>query len=333
MLTAETWPIASAMLSLGNADPAGPDDPAPSGRWVADLSEVRAAGFDLVDLTDSWVHVGDLGDGQLAALGECVGEAGVSVASVSAIRRSVIDEARGDEHLAYAHRSIDAAAALGARVISFGLHRALTHEQSAQLWFWTVPGHRDDPTDAAAWTRAVERFRELGRHARDVGVLLSLELYEDTFLGTGASAVRLVEDIGMDVVGLNPDIGNLVRLPRPVEHWRDLLEATLPYANFWHVKNYARYEDAAAGIHQAVPTYMESGVIDYRAAMRIALANGFQGVICTEHYGGDGLSMSAANREYLRRRILPRGPVELGVSRVRQSAAGDPHRTNEEAQA
>ena len=203
-------------------------------------------------------------------------------------------------------------------MVSIGLHRALTAEQRAQLWFWTVDGHRDPVGDDSVWALAVERIRELGRHAEEVGVLLSLELYEHTFLGTAASAVQLVEDIGMDVVGLNPDIGNLIRLHEPVEDWRAIAEATLPYANFWHVKNYARDEDVAAGLFTTVPTSLELGVMNYREAVKIALRGGFQGVICVEHYGGDGLSVSASNRDYLRDRALPRREYALGRSRVRQ---------------
>jgi hypothetical protein len=117
---------------------------------------------------------------------------------------------------------------------------------------------------------------------------------------------------------LNPDIGNLIRLHEPVESWRELVEATMPYANFWHVKNYTRDEDPRTGVVSTLPSYMESGLIDYRFAMTTAIAAGFQGVICTEHYGGDGLSMSAANRDYLRNRVLPRSDYELAESRVKQ---------------
>ena len=46
---------------------------------------------------------------------------------------------------------------------------------------------------------------------------------------------------------------------------------------------------------------MESGYIDYRSAIGIALAAGYQGPFGVENYGGDGLSVSATNREYLRR--------------------------------
>ncbi|WP_243728390.1 sugar phosphate isomerase/epimerase family protein [Microbacterium sp. BK668] len=319
-LTASDWPIAAAMLPLGDAHPSAPDS-SPTERWLSDLQEVEDAGFTEVDLTDSWVRYGDLAPGDASDLGEALASTGLTPVSLSAIRRSVIDERRGDEHLAYAHRTIDFAASLGIPVVSVGLHRELTADQRAQLWFWTVEGHRDPLGDGEAWSLAVTRLRELGRHAQDVGLLLSLELYEHTLLGSSDSAVRLVQDIGLDAVGLNPDIGNLIRLHEPVEHWRDIAESTMPYANFWHVKNYTRDEDAAAGFVSTMPTSLELGVIDYRETVKIALRAGFQGVICVEHYGGDGLSVSATNRDYLRSRVLPRRGYTRGRSLVRQSHA------------
>jgi sugar phosphate isomerase/epimerase len=315
MLTAETWPIAAAMLPFRAANPDDALDAAE--RWSEDLAQVRDAGFEHIDLTDSWMRYGDLAPERVTELRDAIAGAGLAAVSMSAIRRSVIDEQHGDEHLAYAHRCIDAAAALGVGVVSVGLHRALTLEQTQRLWFWTARGHEDPFGDDDAWALAVRRFRELGDHAAELGMLLSLELYERTFLGSAASAVRLVEEIGSEHVGLNPDIGNLIRLHEPVEDWRELVDATLPWANFWHVKNYARDENPATGLYSAVPTYLESGLIDYRSAVRTALDHGFQGVICTEHYGGDGLSMSAANRDYLRR-ILPKVERPIGSSRVRQ---------------
>ncbi|MGC5223568.1 sugar phosphate isomerase/epimerase family protein [Micromonospora sp. DT81.3] len=315
-LTKDDWPIAASLLSLGP----GRLDGASSDReeWLRSLTTVRDAEFDLVDLTDSWLPYGDLRTGQRKDLREALSEADLGAVSLSAIRRSVIDEVSGDENLAYSHRTLDFAAELGVGVVSVGLHRPLTEEQRSQLWFWTAQGHRDVIDDEDVWRLAVDRFRELGRHAEEVGVLLSLELYEHTLLGSARSAVRLVESIGLDVVGLNPDVGNLIRLHEPVEDWRTVMSATLPYANFWHVKNYTRDENATNGTVTTAPSYLESGIIDYRESVALAVASGFQGVICTEHYGGDGLSMSAANRDYLRRRVLPRRPGPVGTSRVRQ---------------
>jgi sugar phosphate isomerase/epimerase len=320
--TAENWPIAAAMLPYGNvlSDGTSVQD-ADVSEWVRVLSEVADAGFTDVDLTDCWLRVGDLEVERLDELKTAAAEAGVGFPAISVIRRSVIDVAYGDRNLDYSHRTIDAAAALGVGMVSFGLHQALTSEQSRQLWFWTVEGYRDPAGDVEMWSRAVTRLRDLGRHAEGAGLLVSLELYEDTYLGTGDSAVRLVEEIGLHNVGLNPDIGNLVRLHRPVEDWREILAKVLPYTNYWHVKNYHRDEDVARGSYVAFPASLEAGVINYREAFRMAIANGYQGVICTEHYGGDGLSVCATNREYLRRRVLPKvREYDLGSSRVTQQS-------------
>lgn len=311
--TADNWPITAALLQfpeMQDADPA---------TWVDVFREVADAGFSNADITDSWVRPGDLTDARLDDLKAAAGEAGIGAPVISAIRRSVIDAKDGDGNLAYSHRTIDAAAHLGVEVVSFGLHQALTPEQKAQLWFWTVEGHHDPEDDAETWGLAVTRLRELGKHAAEVGVLLSLELYEDTYLGSGDSASRLVQDIGLQNVGINPDVGNLIRLHRPIEDWREVMHKVLPYTNYWHVKNYSRDEDLARGYYVAVPAPLETGLISYREAIREAISFGFQGIICTEHYGGDGLSVSATNQAFLRERILPkRDGYALGKSIVAQ---------------
>jgi len=318
--TAADWPIAAALLQFPGTDPDGTSvQDAPAERWREVFQEVADAGFLDADLTDSWVRPGDLSAPRLGELKAAADAVGIRLPAISAIRRSIIDAAAWEDNLAYSHRTVDAAAELGCQVVSVGLHQSLTPAQQDQLWFWTLEGHRDLVGDQEVWSAAVSRLRELGRHAGEVGVLLSLEMYEDTYLGTAESSVRLVEDIGLPTVGLNPDLGNLVRLHRPIEDWRDLVHATLPYANYWHVKNYYRDEDTAAGSYVALPAPMESGLISYREAFRVALSVGFQGVICTEHYGGDGLSVSAANRDSLRRQVLPkRAGYLLGKSLVDQ---------------
>ena len=318
--TADNWPITAALLPFPGVRPDGSAvQEAPAEEWQLVFEEVRDAGFVNADLTDSWVRPGDLSPARLNELKAAAHNAGIGLPAISAIRRSVIEEGAWQENLAYTHRTLDAAAQLGCEVVSIGLHQALTAAQRKQLWFWTVEGHQDTMGDKDVWNNAVTRIRDIGRHAAELGLLVSLEMYEDTLLGTADSSVQLVQDIGLANVGLNPDIGNLIRLHRPIEDWREAVHKTLPYANYWHVKNYIRDEDQARNQFVAMPAPMESGLINYREAFQFALSVGFQGVICTEHYGGDGLSVTAANQEYLRRRILPkRDGYSLGTSLVAQ---------------
>lgn len=120
-----------------------------------------------------------------------------------------------------------------------------------------------------------------------------------------ASFISVMLDFALASVGINADLGNLIGLHRPVEHWQEMMGKVGPFAKYWHVKNYTRTEDPASGVIVTHPAPLESDIINYRAAIRMALAHGFSSPFLCEHYGGDGLSVSAANRDYLRR-ILPR---------------------------
>jgi sugar phosphate isomerase/epimerase len=300
--TPDDWIIAAAMINFSSTTRDGGSlQDSSMMEWADAIGQVARAGFSHVDPTDSWLRLADLKPSRRAEFASVVRAAGLDMVSMSTARRSVIDPVDGDENLAYSHRVLDVAAELGMSVVSFGLFRSLTAKQQAALWFWTTPGPVDDPAD---WDLAVTRFRELGDHAAELGLSIGLEMYEDTFLGTSDSAVRMVTDVDRANVGLNPDLGNLVRLHRPIEHWRAMAEKVLPYATYWHVKSYLRIEDATSGAIMTAPSPMESGVIDYRWAVRYAIEHGFRGAFCVEHYGGDGLSVSATNRDYLRR-ILP----------------------------
>ncbi len=301
--TAETWPIGAALLQFPGDRPDGTSltDADPS-QWRPTLREVALAGFRHVDLTNSWVRIGDLTPDRRRALVDVAGELGLAFSNVSITRRSVLDPdpeaaARNVDH---ALRTVDAAAEAGVTSVCLGLHQDLTPAQVEAHWFWLAPG-AEDPDDPAVWAQAVERFTRIGEHAAGAGVQISLEMYEGTYLGTSESSVRLVQDIGLDNVGLCPDIGNIVRLHRPVEDWRTMLERMLPYTNYWQVKNYLRDHDPATGAYFSAPAPLETGFIDYRAAIGMAVDAGFAGPFCVEHYGGDGLSVTATNREYVRR--------------------------------
>ena len=129
---------------------------------------------------------------------------------------------------------------------------------------------------------------------------VTLELHENTLIGSVEGAVRIVEGVGASNLGINPDIGNLIRVPQPLAFgWLDILQGALPYMNYWHAKNYIRLEHPAMGIALSYPTELETGVVDYREAVRIAVAHGYTGPICIEHYEGDALGAIARGRRYL----------------------------------
>ena len=272
---------------------------APAETWAEMFRKTAALGFTSIEITDSHIRPADLEPSRRRELIDIAKQHGVTPVAVHVQRQSVIEPGRAEENLAYAHRAIDAAAEQGMSVFSTGLHQPFTEAQKRALWFWLAESPKDPVDDPDTWALAVTRLRELGAHAAEVGLQMSLEMYEDTYLGTADSAVRLVEEIGLDNVGLNPDIANIVRLHRPIEDWREMHEKMLPYANYWHLKNYTRDESIDGSWISTTPTTLELGVINYRDMVALALELGYSGPFLMEHYGGDSLGVCATNRRYL----------------------------------
>jgi sugar phosphate isomerase/epimerase len=310
--SAETWPIAAAMLPLGGLDShGGPIHDADPEEWAKHLRLVRRQGFTEVDPTDTWVRIGDLEPARLAEFKGVLSDVGLTIPAISTSRRSVMDPQHGEEYLAYSHRLLDKAAELEVPLVSFGFFQELTPEQKQALWFWLVDGWHDDES-AAARGRAASLIRELAEHAQSNGQQISLEMYEDTYVGTADGAVAFLAEVDHDAVGLNPDLGNLVRLHREVEPWESMFEKVRPHANFWHIKNYTRDFDPATGAYSTAPVPLKYGYINYRKIIRRALELGYTGPFCCEHYGSDSLGVIAENVQYIRQ-VLSSALAETSV--------------------
>ena len=298
--TAENWPIAAAMLPFGSVDShGGPIHDAEPEEWAKHLNLVARSGFTEVDPTDTWVRVGDLTPERLNEFQSVLKDAGLTIPAISTSRRSVVDPEHGEEYLEYSHRLLDVAASLGVPLVSFGFFQALKPAQQKALWFWLADGWHDDESPEAR-SRAASLIRELAEHAQSNGQQITLEMYEDTYVGTADGAIRFLEEVAHEACGLNPDIGNFVRLHRPLEPVQDMLDKLLPYANYWHVKNYLRDEDPETGQVMTFPVPMEFGLINYRAAITQAVGLGFRGAFLCEHYGSDAITVIGKNRAYVR---------------------------------
>ena len=266
--------------------------------WAAELGELRTAGFEAIDLVDSWLTPGAMSESALRELRAVIDDSGLELAGVSVIRRSVTDPVVGEANLEFTLRSVEAAASLGAPIVGIGFHNPLTAQQKE--WpFWTVPGYQD-ARDEATWEIAAKRVGLVAERAAALGLEITLELHEGTLLDSPAGAIRIIEQSGASNVGINPDLGNLVRIPaRLPAGWLQLVKESLPYMNYWHVKNYLRIEAPEVGVALSYPTDLEFGMIDYRAALRLALAHGYGGPLCIEHYEGDALWAIEKGRRYL----------------------------------
>lgn len=294
--TSETWPIAAKMAFGPNASNGEPIAAHPH-EWKRQMQKVHALGFTAFDPTDDWVPFWTWSETEQDEFLRYATELGLTIPSLSMGRRSVVDVEHGVEHLEIAKKFVDFAVKCGASIVNVGFMQALKPAQAQELWFWYADGHKDDPELRPL---AVSRVQELADYAAPHGVQISLEMYEDTYCGTADDAVAFVTDVARDNVGLNPDIGNLFRLHRPVEHWKSAYAKVLPYANFWHIKNYIRDEDKATGAYFTTPAPLETGTINYREVIEQAVALGYEGPFMAEHYGGDWLTIGIRNANYIR---------------------------------
>jgi len=298
--TADNWPIACPMLLFGGLDSkGGPIQDAAPEEWDRQMREVSLMGFTEMDPLDVWVRVGDLLPERLDLFKQVMAANNLTIPGVSTSRKSLVDADRGADYLAYGHRVIDAAVLLGAHYVSFGFFQATTPAQNAAIWFWLADGYKDSP-DPEIYQLAVARVRELAKHAASVGIEITLEMYEDTYLGSSEGCLQFVQDVDHPACGLNPDFGNLVRLHRPLEPITEAFERMLPYTNYWHIKNYTRDFDPATGSYATHPVPLGGGYVNYRPIIARALELGFEGAFMVEHYGSDSLWNLAESREYLR---------------------------------
>lgn len=296
--TAANWPIGGNMLAFGNVTPDGtPLTEASSTVWASQMRQMKELGVDLIDPTDAWLSLAKLSDERLEEFRRVLDGEGLGLSSISMTRNSVVDTSNGQRNFDDAKRFIEIAPSFGVTVVNTGFMQALKPAQAKAIWFWLEDGHHDDP---ALRDQAIERTRALGDAAKAQGIQLSLEMYEDTYVGTPDDAVSFVKDVAHDAVGLNPDIGNLVRLHREVEPWPQMFEKVLPYSNFWHIKNYSRDFDPQTGAYATDPTPLKYGYINYRQVIRRALELGYNAPFCCEHYGSDSLGVIAENVQYIR---------------------------------
>lgn len=297
MYSAENWPIACKMNFGSVMQDGTPINDALVSVWAEQIEQVVSIGYKAIDPIDDWVNISTISDERFSELKKLIESYKLIVPGISFGRRSPVDAEHGEEYVKRMHVALDRAAELGAKILNIGFMQALTPEQEKAQWFWHVEGHKDDPELRPL---AIERVREVADHAERNGMEIALEMYEDTYMGSAEEAVSFVKDCEHPAVGINPDIGNLIRLHRPIPDYHEMFDLVLPYANYWHIKNYLRDEDIATGAYFSAPAPLETGWINYRSIIQKALKLGYRGAFQTEHYGGDWLGVGATNAKYVR---------------------------------
>ncbi|MGD9496201.1 MAG: sugar phosphate isomerase/epimerase family protein [Armatimonadota bacterium] len=125
------------------------------------------------------------------------------------------------------------------------------------------------------WKRTVEECREAAVAAAKMGMKLAAEMHSNTLADTGASARRLVEEVGHEGFGLNfqasPRIDEEDAMTR--------LECTLPFILHVHAQNYAPLD---GDIERVERVGLADGIIAYAPLVRRLREAGYQGYLAVE---------------------------------------------------
>lgn len=185
--------------------------------WADQIEQVIALGFKSIDPIDDWINISTLSEARFKEFAQLINSYNLIIPGISFGRRSPVDLKLGEGYVKRMHVALDRGAELGAKILNIGFMQDLTPAQEKAQWFWHAPGHKDDPELRQL---AIERVRDVANHASANGMEISLEMYEDTYLGSAEEAVSFIKGCDHPAVGINPDIGNLVRLHRPIPDYQ-----------------------------------------------------------------------------------------------------------------
>ena len=174
------------------------------------------------------------------------------------------------------------------------------------------PGHerRGEPVSQGAsrtaseadFERLADQLRRYGKLAADLGIDIAVEVHQGSIADNSTAALHLIDLIGLDNVGVNPDLGNIYwHYEFPEETPEAAIVALAPRAKYWHCKNLRRLHipELRHAFYQRVP--LADGDIDYRFAIAAMVDAGYRGYLAVEGAReGDQLTADAASAAYVR---------------------------------
>jgi len=263
------------------------------------LSLVKSMGFDAIE-----VGVGDMADEQAARdLTRELNEQGLAVGCVRA-GGGLCSPFGASEAQARLERAVRFAALCGASIVNSALVSPLTHPGGPGA------GHQGERVSQGAsrvaseqdYVATAERLRSAGRLAADMGVKISIEVHQGSIADNSQATLHLLDLVGLDSVGANPDLGNIYwQYEYPEETPEAAILALAPRAVYWHCKNLQRTHipDLQRSFFARVP--LPDGEIDYRFAISAMLAAGYEGYFAVEGaQKGDQLTQDRRSVEYAR---------------------------------
>ena len=143
--------------------------------------------------------------------------------------------------------------------------------------------------------------------AKAAGLKALVELHHGTIVPSSAHALRLIEGLDPEHIGVIYDPGNMVR--EGLESYLLGAEMLGPYLAHVHLKNAAYDRPAGGGVWQARWAPFEDGVVDFVKLFKVLAGVGYDGWLVTEDFSEvrQGQEMLAHNIAFVREKLAEAG--------------------------
>ena len=144
-------------------------------------------------------------------------------------------------------------------------------------------------------------LKDLARDAAKADVGIAVELHHCSLADNSQALLHLLELADEPNISANPDLGNVHwGYEVPEETWYESVKRLAGRVRFWHVKNIQRIHVAEVRRSFWVHAAVGEGDIDYRWALGMLMAAGFDGCVSIEGAGpGDLLAYAERGKRYL----------------------------------
>ncbi len=266
----------------------------------------RAAGFDGCELSTAHQDFATFSDDELDEVASALADAGLEAAAYNPGGFRLTGKRASPAHL----RSVMIAARLGASTINLTLPGERSFDNAAGIPSEYLVGSgrplgSGQERPERDWIALAAVLGELADTAARVGITISLEIHQNSFIEDSAAALKMLALVDRENVGLNPDLGNILWAAAiPTESSEDAIAKLAQHAVYVHCKNMRRVFmpgiDRAAFVRTSL---LERGDIDWRWALAELAAKGYQGYLTCEGDYAEGWDFRKAmerNAVYLR---------------------------------
>ncbi len=268
------------------------------------LAWAKAVGFDGFEVEDVWLDFYNLRNPEIEEFRRELESIGMPVAAFKAPGKSLCHPQVRDQNRKKLLRAVEIAALLRTDIISVSLPapaRLYNVPRDQVYGLRTSFGSSRSATEEDFQATAEALAQVADRAARE-GIRIAIEVHQNSLADNSTSTLRLLDMVGRDNVGANPDLGNIYwTYEEPEESWEEAIQRLAPRSIWWHCKNMRRVHVPEVRRSFFVRTPLPDGDIDYRYAITAMHQAGYRGYILIEGAEtGDQFYFSQRSLEYVR---------------------------------